>query len=114
MVQQEFLEEREEVAVKVYAVWFSMVEGDQRQAFKPELLADSRVTHYWDEQRVIGRWFAENFELEDFGGEITWDAFFLFGREAQWGGKPHPLLSSGFPIRLKREELREGWDALFL
>ena len=53
------------------------------------------------------------FEVEDFGGEITWDAFFLFGSDAGWGKKPHPLLSSGFPIRLKREELRRAWDALF-
>ena len=112
MVQEEFLEEREDAALRVYAVWFSMVEGDERQAFKPELLSDSRVTHLWDEQRVVGRWFAERFEVEDFGGQITWDAFFLFGSDAGWDEKPHPLLSSGFPIRLKREELRTAWDAL--
>ena len=113
MVQEEFLEEQEKAALKVYAVWFSMVEGDERQAFKPQLLTDSRVTHLWDEQRVVGRWFAENFEVEDFGGAITWDAFFLFGSDAGWGNKPHPLIGSGFPIRLKREELHRAWNALF-
>ena len=113
MVQEEFLETRKDVPLKVYAVWFSMVKGDKRQAFKPELLSDSRVTHLWDEQKVVGRWFAENFEVEDFGGQITWDAFFLFGSGAEWANKPSPLLSSGFPIRSKRNDLRKAWDSLF-
>lgn len=112
-MQQEFLETRRDVPLKVYAVWFSMLDGDKRQAFQPELLTDSRVTHLWDEQKVVGRWFAENFEVEDFGGPITWDAFFLFGSDAEWANKPSPLLSSGFTIRSKKDDLRQAWDALF-
>ena len=46
------------------AIWFAMIDGDEKDAFKPRLLDDPRVVHLWDEDKVIGRWFAENMELE--------------------------------------------------
>jgi len=87
-----------------------MLRGDKRRAFMPEVLADRRVTHLWDEQRNVGRWFAENFEIEGCNDDIAWDAFFVFGPDTDWGDKPEPLVESGFTIWDKRKNLRDALE----
>ena len=69
-----------ELDVEVYAVWFSMVATDERERWLPELLDDPRVRHFWDEEKVAGRWFAANDEAlgVEFAGETLWDVFFVF------------------------------------
>ena len=74
----------------------------------PDVLTDERVTHLWDEKRTVGRWFAENFELEGCNNEISWDAFYVFGPETEWTDRPGPLVASGFTIWGRRENLREA------
>jgi hypothetical protein len=64
----------------VYAVWFSMVESDERARWQPELLDDPRVRHFWDEKKVVGQWFAAHDEAigVEFDGETLWDVFLVF------------------------------------
>jgi hypothetical protein len=71
-------------------------------------MEDQRVTHFWDEERVAGRWFAD----ADLGGlgasGIVWDAFFLFGPDASWEQAPAPVLRSGAPVISNTDALAAG------
>ena len=107
-MQDKVLERRKDEPLLVYAIWFAMIEGDERNAFMPELLHDPRVVHLWDEEKVIGRWFAENMKQEGCDDETLWDAFFVFGAGARWDDKPGPLACCGYPIWGERNSLRDA------
>jgi hypothetical protein len=107
-VQQWILGRDADTRYEVYAIWFSMIDGDERDAFQANVLTDLRVTHLWDEERVVGRWFAENVEVEGCDDEIIWDAFYVFGPDATWTDKPGPLACCGFPIWGERKSLRDA------
>ena len=79
-------------------MWFNMLFSDAREHWNPNLLTDARVTHYWDPDQEIGRWFNDNkaaigFEFDK--GPVVWDSFHLFGPDAVWGETPGPLVSFG-------------------
>lgn len=66
-----------------------------------------------DEQKVIGTFFGQNRErivaqLEpnsSWNGEILWDAYLLYGRDARWDGFPTGLIHWGRTIVAGRETL---------
>jgi hypothetical protein len=97
-VQEQILEKHPSAKLQVYAIWLPMLPTDARSEWDESLLADPRVTHFWDDERVAGLWLADI----DLGGlgysGIVWDAYFLFGRDASWDTKPGPLLGSGSPV----------------
>ena len=82
-------------AVRVYVVWFDMLPGDSRALVDRRVLNDSRVTNYYDPNRVVGTWFAAH---TDEGRGIVWDAYFLYGSNAGWAAEPGPLASSGSSV----------------
>jgi hypothetical protein len=87
-VQKEILEEHPDSDLRVYVVWFSMLEGDSRSG--------------WDEKRLASRAFAG--EVEGAAPPV-WDAYLLYGPETTWGdGLPRPI-SSGYTVYGAREEL---------
>ncbi len=90
-MHDEILAKYPKARLKVLAVWFDMLAGDSRQFLDTKVLGDPRVTYYWDEGKVVGRWFADETAP---GSGITWDAYFLYGPEARWDRAPGPLLSS--------------------
>jgi hypothetical protein len=59
-VQEEILAKHPSPTLRVYAVWLPMVWSDTRRAWESRVLADPRVIHLWDEQRITGQWFAEH------------------------------------------------------
>lgn len=75
-----------------------MLAGDSRSEVDTGLIADPRVTHFWDQERVIGRWLAET----GVGGQayagVVWDAYFAFGPDATWNEQPAPLAGFGGPV----------------
>ena len=77
--------------LKVLAVWFDMLPADSRQLLDTRVLADPRVTYYWDAGKVTGQWFSDHVTARK---GITWDAYFLYGPGALWDQKPGPLVSS--------------------
>jgi hypothetical protein len=92
----------------VYAVWFAMVPGDRRERWPSDLLSDSRVTHFWDEERVVGRFFGEQVtRLRQ--GLVEWDAWILYDPDSQWptDGPPTRRVGWGRTIVETREELSE-------
>ncbi len=69
-------------------------------------LTDGRVSHFWDANKTVGRWFAQQTPDAAVTG-IVWDAYYLFGPEAQWDAKPAPLIASGGTVREKFDELNQ-------
>ncbi len=82
-----------------------MLFGDSRSAWPATVLPDSRVTHLWDEKKVVGRWFSER--VPGHPG-VVWDAYFLYSGQARWEGTPSPLVSSGSTVISRRSELQRN------
>ena len=104
-MQKEILGQYPAADLRVYAVWFNMLQGDDRSRWPSDALTDSRVREYWDEDQILGRWFAENLPGHCCG-PIMWDTYLLFGPEAHWLAIPEPLIDSGGTIIAKRDSLR--------
>jgi hypothetical protein len=107
-VQEHILDEHPDAELRVYTVWLPMLATDARAEWDSSVLADERVTHFWDGDRLVGTWLAER----DVGGSgfagIVWDAFFVFGPEAAWGAEPGPLRGAGAPVVNDTAELEKA------
>jgi hypothetical protein len=120
-VQQDLLQKYSDPALRVYAVWFNMYPGDARSKWPESLLVDSRVLHYWDDQRISGKRYLANLPaMLDRRAPATmppaadamWDAFFVYPRGDRWR-EPVPLPAVwGYPIMVTREQLVQQADAL--
>ena len=82
----------------VYVVWLPMLGSDTRSAVEPDLLSDSRVSQYWDEDRVVGRWLADARVGGAAYSSLVWDAFYVFGAKASWNERPDPVAAFGSPV----------------
>lgn len=79
------------------------------------MLEDSRVLHFWDEKKKVGRLFADKDPDSD-DPDVVWDAYYLYGPDGEWPvsvppalageSKPGPLISSGATVRSEAEELK--------
>lgn len=108
-MQSEILEQHPDAEIEVYAVWFNMFPGDDRKKWPEGLLTDSRVHNYWDEGKTVGRLFGEHVTRKN-ASVIEWDAFILFGPEAEWGDTiPQPVFSWGRTIVGSRKKLMEDF-----
>ncbi len=98
-----------EAELKVYAIWFDVLAGDDRSKWDPTLLNDARVTELWDADGELGNWFPRQDEYSDIvHGPLAWDIFFLYGGDATWDRVPQPLVESGSTVIGSREKLRES------
>ena len=98
---QTLLTQNPDIEIAVYCVWFKGYMGAGRDAWPSELLTDKRVTHYWDEQDIIGIWFAKqgkNIGLTARDGLFLWDAFLLFSKDSSWEEYPNDLQSGSSPV----------------
>ncbi len=103
----ELLNPNPDADLKVYSIWYSMYPGDDRSKWDEKLLTDPRVTQFWDEEKIVGRWMVDQ-EVVDYPREILWDAYLLFGPDAKWDGIPEPLVSWGTPVYHRRHKLKSG------
>jgi hypothetical protein len=78
---------------------------DERDEIDASILADPRVTQYWDGEGITGTYFAET----DLGGlgypGFVYDVFYVFGPGATWDPEPAPLAGSGGPVAFEGEKL---------
>ena len=84
-VQQNILQKYPDADFRVHVVWFNMLPGDSRDGWDETVLADPRVTHHWDEERAVGKALVEPL---DYDGPIVWDAYAVYGPDAQWDAEP--------------------------
>lgn len=106
-MQKEILEANPTSKLRVYVIWFSMIPTDARSRWNwtGGILEDSRVVHFWDEKKKVGRYFADK-DPETDDPDVIWDAYYLYGPEAQWLTKPEPLLASGSTVIDEFEKLK--------
>jgi hypothetical protein len=78
--------------------------GDSREGLDASVLADDRVTQFWDPRQRSGRWFADSGNL-GLDPPLLWDAYLLFGRSARWERIPRPLVSWGSPVIANTDSL---------
>ncbi len=101
-MQSDLLEQYPNEDLRVYVVWFNMLATDRRSRWDDRLITDDRAIHFWDEERLAGFWFAES---TTFSGPIAWDIYYLYGPDAEWVEEPAPLVSWGYTLLGKREQL---------
>ena len=82
-----------------------MLATDTRAKWDGRIVTDPRATHYWDENRVVGTWYAEQRGLSS--NAVEWDTYYLYGPESQWGedGIDPPHIETGHTIFGDREAL---------
>jgi hypothetical protein len=68
------------------------------------VLPDQRVLHFWDADRFAGPWFAKTVNGDD---GYMWDAYLLYGPNANWDQAPAPLIGSGGTIIDTGPQLRD-------
>lgn len=103
-MQSELLEKNPGADLAVYAVWFKNLPSDARASWPSDVLRDPRVVHFWDEQEILGRWYAKNVTKR--GTDVEWDAYFLYGPHAHWPATGPTHASWGRTIMETREQLR--------
>jgi hypothetical protein len=97
-VRKNILEKYPDEEITVYAVWFDMIATDRKDRWNPTALNDSRVKHYWDEERSLGKWLTQNMKGIKHLGPIDWDSYYLFDTEATWTDTLNDLKANGTPI----------------
>ena len=87
-----------------------MIPTDARGAWRwtGNVITDPRVVHFWDDQKVVGKWFAQQETPAEIDAGIVWDAYFLYGPDAQWNAKPEPLISFGATVLDEFETLEKN------
>ena len=104
------MDDNPEANIQVYAVWFNMLPNEARQRVVLNLIPDLKTTQLSDEQRLAGRFFAEN---EGFNfGQITYDVYYLYGTGAEWDLNPAPVVRSEYTILGKKNQLRDDINGL--
>ena len=75
-------------------------------------MPDPRVTHFWDEDRLVGSWYGE-LELLGCFRCVRWDIYYLYGPNAAWNDHllyqlldQDPWLDSGVTIFGSRNRLQ--------
>ena len=115
------LNAHKDLDLRVYAVWFSMYPGDERERWPEASLRDRRVRHYWDEKTDVGEWYAARFDSmrdklvpgsKGVDPPILWDAYLVYGPESRWEDAPSGLRRWGRTILLTKNELRQEVEAL--
>jgi hypothetical protein len=79
-------------------------DGRLQWTITSRLVSDPRVVHFWDQDKVMGRWFATQAGNE---GGIIWDAYFFYGPQASWVQGPQPLVDAGGTVFGERERLQQ-------
>ena len=77
-VQEEILTKHPSSRFRVYAVWFNMLEGDDRSKWPSGLFSDPRVVEFWDGKKILGRWFGHYHDYLN-ENEVVWDTYLLYG-----------------------------------
>ena len=122
-MQKDVLDAHKDADLRVYAVWFNMVEGDARDRWSPELLTDKRVVHFWDEEKTVGGFFAPRTQSEEMentlapnssglGQAVLWDSYLVFGPESKWDNGPSGIRRWGRTIVRTRKDLADAVNVL--
>ena len=96
----------------MYAVWFNMMTSDQRSQWPTGLLMDGRVTHFWDDKKLVSNWYATFKEFSKRPGDAVWDAFFVYSPDSRWTNQPSGLIGWGSTIISHKNQLADAVGVL--
>ena len=89
-MRENILDKETSKDLRIYAVWLNQRSTDGRDEIDESILADPRVTQYWDGEGITGTYFAET----DLGGlgysGFVYDVYYVFGSDAAWADEPAP------------------------
>ena len=111
--QSEVMDKYVDEDLKAYVVWMPMLASDERDKWKASLLDDPRMTHFWNENQAVGRWFTENLESCDVLGPVAWDAYYLYDEAATWEDALSPVVVCGTPVFRATKTLAEALEQMF-
>ena len=109
-MRENILDKEQSQDLRVYAVWLNQRVTDERGAIDESILADPRVTQYWDGEGITGTHFADT----DLGGlgysGFVYDVFYVFGPDAAWLDDPRrsPAPAGRCSTRATSSSLRCG------
>lgn len=85
-----------------------MMASDQRSQWPSRLLTDGRVTHFWDDKKILGNWYAAFKEFSKTSGDAVWDAFFVYNSHSLWTDRPSGLIGWGSTIISHKDQLADA------
>ena len=104
-MREHVLDAERSADLRVYAVWLHQRVTDERGEIDESILADPRVTQYWDAEGITGTFFADT-DLGGLGASgFVYDVFYVFAGDARWNDAPAPLAGAGAPVISDGEEL---------
>ena len=89
MVHDSVLKQVESNDLSVLAVWMPVPGSDNAEEGKKAepLLADPRVTHYWDADKSLGNLYGRQLTLPR-GRQLAWDIYFVYAPGVSWEDAP--------------------------
>ena len=110
----EILQKHPSESVAVFAVWFAVLGPDSSSQVYTSLLDDPRVIHYWDSEGEVSTFLTEHADQLGLPEErLFWDAYLLFGPDAEWEEAPTQLVGWGAPVVTTIDELTAQLDDLW-
>jgi hypothetical protein len=92
VVQEKVLERVDSESLTVIAVWMPVMvaDGPDKGLEAEALFPDHRVTHYWDGDSELGRYYGQVLTLPEERARpgLAWDVYFVFAPGAEWQERP--------------------------
>lgn len=87
-MQSAVLNEIDDPSLRVYVAWVPILPGDEKGPDESTLalVSDSRVAHFWDEQRALPGPFSRLLGLPE--GWPAWDVYLAYPPGARWDDEP--------------------------
>ena len=85
VAQQQILDLLPSDDLRIYIVWTPVLQEDDRSkaAEATALVADKRVTHFWDADKSLGLALGRTVQLPR-DRTLGWDVYFVFDRGVKW------------------------------
>jgi hypothetical protein len=79
---QTVLKDIHDDSLRAYIIWMPCIQSDDRAAAVERVkeFSDSRVTYFWDQNRITGTAWQKTLGLDSF----AWDVYLLYGRQVKW------------------------------
>jgi hypothetical protein len=81
VVFNDVLEPIKSTELSVFAVWMPVMDTDDAKSglSAESLLPDSRVTHFWDDEKSLGILYGQSLSLP-----LAWDTYFVYAPGVKW------------------------------
>ena len=106
-MQQEILNKFPSEDLRVYVVWQRILRNDAVNTARiaaEQVFSDKRVSQMWDPANALGFWYKQSGELEH-KDPMVWDAYFLYGKDAEWMDAPTGLIDAGYTVWNMKDRL---------